>query len=776
MLKHKLVFARSSKRSVFLHRMLSACIQVALAVVLVAAGVISAVNAQPAGQSGAPLPRCRVYPGGSSDRSKPVLILLQGWNTSATIKSNGQTSQVDNWRDLVSGLSDLYRGVVYFSYDRYSESYTPEDTYRSILTHHRQLLNDLIESCVQQGYSSFDLIGHSLGGVVALEYAKFHGFDHTPARVRHVVALDSPVNGGEQIYKLGYLPSSLDDVVVNVLTRLFGRIVLSTQPGDQTSFAEIAAMHTSPNTVLQNQQLIIPLLRRGIRVSTFTNDEDLAVLISDAMISGAFGRSFPLGYSLVRLDPGHGRILDVRSYPDVLAALRRELETPPPVPVAPDPGNTTATSTVLLLDVSGSMGSTWRGGIKMESAKNAATDLITMMEQEARTGNISHRVGVATFASAAELALAPTTDYAGAIGIVNGLFPFGGTNMGEGLRVANQALAGEPSGTQRFIILLSDGVTNEGLLPAQILSGPVQDAVAAGTCIYTVGFGEAGDLDENLLREIAAASGCGEYYYASDAYQLNKIYLELRHRSLGTVVASFSGEVQQDQTTPPQPFDVPAQQGELNITLAWPGSTLDLVVTDPRGRRVDSSYPGVSLAPYARFVYMIIQDPLPGMWNLAVFGRDVPEGIINYDAVASVRAGSAAPAIAVDLGSQALIFVAMTAILALVLSTFAIVRQSSRTPPTRAGVYVQQANGSGARAGFRRNILSVGRDPGNELVLEDDQVSRVHAQIRLEAGGYVLYDMKSMNGTFVNGQRINRSQLRPGDQIRVGHTNLIFFE
>ena len=402
-----------------------------------------------------------------------------------------------------------------------------------------------------------------------------------------------------------------------------------------------------------------------------------------------------------------------------------------------------------------------------------------MMEQEAQASSVSHRVGIATFSSTAQLDLAPTTDYAQAKSVIGGLLPTDGTNIGEGLRVANEALAGEPSGTQRFIILLSDGMTNEGLAPPDILSGPVQDAVNAGTCIYTVGFGDPGSLDEGLLQAIADASGCGQYYYASDAYQLSKIYIELRHRSLGQVVASISGDVQQGQTTTPQAFDVPAQQGELNMTLTWPGSTLDLVVTDPQGKQVDSSYPGASLVPYARFVYLIVKNPLSGAWKLSVFGREVPEGIINYDAVASVRAAPPSQPKPTGSNNQALLAVAAIAFLALLLAVFAIARQTPRTAPASAGggagVYVKQGHGNGARAGFRRNLLGIGRDPRNELVLADEQVSRTHAQIRRETGGYVIYDLNSRNGTFVNGQRVSRCPVRPGDEILVGNTSLVFY-
>lgn len=450
----------------------------------------------------------------------------------------------------------------------------------------------------------------------------------------------------------------------------------------------------------------------------------------------------------------------------------------------PSTGNTAKSSTVLLLDISGSMGDFWQGGVKMESAKNAATDVVTMMEQEAQAGGALHRVGVAAFSSWAEVPLAPSADYAQAKAVISELYPTAGTNIGEGLRVANEALAAEPSSAQHFIILLSDGMTNEGLGPSEILNGPVQDAAAAGTCIYTVGFGDPGDLDENLLRQIASASGCGEYYYASDAYQLGKIYIELRHRSLGQVVASVSGDVQQGQTTPPQPFDVPPQQGELNITLTWPGSTLDLVVTDPQGRTVDETYPGVSLVPYARFVYMIIQNPVAGAWTLSVFGREVPEGVINYDAVASVRAAPqpasqpVAPPLSRSKDGRALLVVTLTLSAALLVAIAAVALQTSRSGSPSAGrgaavAYLQWSGG--APIPVRRNVFTIGRDPRNELVVNDGQVSRQHAQIRREPEGFVIYDLNSTNGTFVNGQRINRCLVRPGDQIRVGDTDLVFY-
>ena len=434
-----------------------------------------------------------------------------------------------------------------------------------------------------------------------------------------------------------------------------------------------------------------------------------------------------------------------------------------------------STATVLVLDISGSMGDPWQGGVKLESAKRAAGDIVAMMEQESQVSGISHGVAIATFSTNAWLNLGLTTDYAQAKGVITGLVPTNRTNIGAGLQVANDALRSAPADAERIIILLSDGLTNEGLSPPEILSGPVQEAANAGTCIYTVGFGDRGALDEDLLRQIASGSRCGEYYYATDAYQLDNIYIKVRHQALGQIIAEFSGQVEQGRTTPPEEITVPPGKGELNISLVWPGSALDLIVTDPKGRRVDDSYPGASLVPYARFVYLIIKSPLSGLWRLAVFGREVPEGTIDYNAVASVREQTTP----VSTDDRSVWVVALTLLLALVVAVFIALtqRQPAGAPAgvaRGASVSVRQGYGPGGLVGFRRGVLGIGRDPRNELVLSDEQASRRHAQIRREPEGLVIYDLNSKNGTYVNGQRVGRCLLRNSDEIRVGDTLLTF--
>lgn len=69
----------------------------------------------------------------------------------------------------------------------------------------------------------------------------------------------------------------------------------------------------------------------------------------------------------------------------------------------------------------------------------------------------------------------------------------------------------------------------------------------------------------------------------------------------------------------------------------------------------------------------------------------------------------------------------------------------------------------------------IGRDATKDIPLsQDNTVSREHARVTLEAGRYILYDNNSTNGTFVNGNKINRWELNAGDLIQIGSTKFRF--
>ena len=70
-------------------------------------------------------------------------------------------------------------------------------------------------------------------------------------------------------------------------------------------------------------------------------------------------------------------------------------------------------------------------------------------------------------------------------------------------------------------------------------------------------------------------------------------------------------------------------------------------------------------------------------------------------------------------------------------------------------------------------LTTLGRAKSSDIVLADDAVSTDHAKIRREQSGFVLYDLVTANGTFVNDQKIVSVPLKENDQIRIGETVLV---
>src|SRR2546430_7577561 len=70
--------------------------------------------------------------------------------------------------------------------------------------------------------------------------------------------------------------------------------------------------------------------------------------------------------------------------------------------------------------------------------------------------------------------------------------------------------------------------------------------------------------------------------------------------------------------------------------------------------------------------------------------------------------------------------------------------------------------------------VTIGREEGNVLRLNDERVSRFHAKIQFDNGEVILTDLESTNGTRVNGNVVQIRRLRPGDRIGVGRSPLLF--
>ena len=75
---------------------------------------------------------------------------------------------------------------------------------------------------------------------------------------------------------------------------------------------------------------------------------------------------------------------------------------------------------------------------------------------------------------------------------------------------------------------------------------------------------------------------------------------------------------------------------------------------------------------------------------------------------------------------------------------------------------------------LKETVINVGRRLENHIVLDDPRISRTHSQLRAIKGRYVIFDLNSTGGTFVNGQRIQQTVLYPGDVVSLAGVTLVF--
>jgi len=91
-----------------------------------------------------------------------------------------------------------------------------------------------------------------------------------------------------------------------------------------------------------------------------------------------------------------------------------------------------------------------------------------------------------------------------------------------------------------------------------------------------------------------------------------------------------------------------------------------------------------------------------------------------------------------------------------------------------AFLIIKSGRKSGATFPLRKKVINMGRDSSNEIVIDDPKSSRQHAKIKLEGDNFVIYDLASSNGTFVNGEKITSVKLNDGDEIKIGDTVFAF--
>ena len=96
-------------------------------------------------------------------------------------------------------------------------------------------------------------------------------------------------------------------------------------------------------------------------------------------------------------------------------------------------------------------------------------------------------------------------------------------------------------------------------------------------------------------------------------------------------------------------------------------------------------------------------------------------------------------------------------------------------PSGHALLVVQKGPGAGSRFLLDTDEVAAGRHPDSEIFLDDVTVSRRHAVFHREGADFTVSDAGSLNGTYVNRDRIDRVQLKDGDEVQIGKYRLVFF-
>jgi pSer/pThr/pTyr-binding forkhead associated (FHA) protein len=96
-------------------------------------------------------------------------------------------------------------------------------------------------------------------------------------------------------------------------------------------------------------------------------------------------------------------------------------------------------------------------------------------------------------------------------------------------------------------------------------------------------------------------------------------------------------------------------------------------------------------------------------------------------------------------------------------------------PPGSALLVVQRGPSAGSRFLLDTDEVSAGRHPDSDIFLDDVTVSRRHAVFRRTSHGYLVADVGSLNGTYVNRDRIDEVLLSGGDEVQIGKYRLVYF-
>ncbi|HLA79077.1 MAG TPA: FHA domain-containing protein [Vicinamibacteria bacterium] len=398
-----------------------------------------------------------------------------------------------------------------------------------------------------------------------------------------------------------------------------------------------------------------------------------------------------------------------------------------------------------VLDTSGSVGPQ---GTAL--ARGLASGILTRLPQ-------GSQAAVFTFDDQSRLLLPRTADAASVKRALSSLRTRGRhTALYDALYDASRSLRDAPAG-RRFIVLVTDGKDEDSSL--ELVDG-LRLAEQEGIPVFALGVGK---VEERVLRRIAKLTG-GEYLPAGQATATGLAAKMMAPGPEGASAAP-SGAPSATPSPPPQTAGTPGPALAASTPAAAPAKA-PLAQTRPTWLWLTLGLAAVATAAVMLVLvrrqrslrcpecHRPLGSPLtPCAYCAAEDGRSEP-GAEPLDR-----------ALAADLSPTVLARLNATE------------EYLEKTLTLRERPVLVVNRGPGAGKVFDLNLESatcVGRAKANDIVLDDVAVSSEHCRIRAENGGFVVHDLSSTNGTFVNDHKISRQPLAAGDVLQVGETFMQF--
>jgi hypothetical protein len=390
-------------------------------------------------------------------------------------------------------------------------------------------------------------------------------------------------------------------------------------------------------------------------------------------------------------------------------------------------------SVILVIDASGSM-----DGSKIQEAKTAAKNLLQSM-------SAGQEVGLMVFYDCGSITWHPfSTDFASFLPIVDAIYASGGTPLGASIRSAGGRMSTEASGREGVIIVLTDGGESCGdnpvdaaasvyqmTLPRKIsyvpMAVPVAYADGGDIVVSVIGFDIGDPTVEEQLRAIAEAGG-GQYFAAGDVDELSTALKQAAGGGGISTLLLIGG-------------------GVAACVLPLLFLLVVVILLSGRRRRIPAPVP-VGYGP--------VPQPGYGPPPQQSYGPPVQQGYTQpapgYPPPASPQQPQYTP-----------------------------VPQPQYAPAPASVVASAELVLLGGRAqppglSLSAPVVRIGRSQrGNHIVIQDPMVSSSHAEICAQGGGHYIQDLRSTNGTLVNGMRVVQAHpLRDGDHITLGGTEWLY--